>query len=250
MLRMLQQLKVSRRRRFETDVLGDREGFERMTGAIGAQILRHRALYVLHRHRGTPGRECRRHRRQRIRHKQVGLQSFDRGRLARERQHDIGQEVERETPENAVQKRRQIGAEQGLRTQRRDAEWTVLQQHEAGGVAVQEAWKKQRIAPYGNTDQHAPHGASRGRARDSAPRCSTSGTMISFETMIESATHSTITMAVAADRPPTKTPTLSKVAFPSIGNASTYMSLSTAPNGNVTKPASAIGITNRLMATR
>ena len=68
--------------------------------------------------------------------------------------------------------------------------------------------------------------------------------------MIESATHSTITMAVAADRPPMKTPTLSRGAFPSIGNASTYMSLSAAPNGKVMSPASAIGITNRLMATR
>ena len=68
--------------------------------------------------------------------------------------------------------------------------------------------------------------------------------------MIDSATHSTITMAVAADRPPIKTTTLSTVEFASIGNASTYMSLSTAPNGKVTRPAIAIGITNRLMATR
>ena len=87
-------------------------------------------------------------------------------------------------------------------------------------------------------------------SRDRGPRCSTSGTTMSFETMIESATHSTITIAVAADRPPTKTPTLSSGEFPSIGSASTYMSLSTAPNGKVTRPASAIGITNRLMATR
>ena len=73
---------------------------------------------------------------------------------------------------------------------------------------------------------------------------------MSFDTITESATHSTITMAVAADRPPTKTPTLSSGALASIGSASTYMSLSTAPNGKVTRPASAIGITNRLMATR
>ena len=73
-------------------------------------------------------------------------------------------------------------------------------------------------------------------ARVSGPRCSTSGTTISFETMIESATHSTITMAVAADRPPINTPTLSSGALPSIGSASTYMSLSTAPNGKVIRP--------------
>ena len=74
--------------------------------------------------------------------------------------------------------------------------------------------------------------------------------MMSFETMTESATHSTITIAVAADRPPTKTATLSSGASPSTGSASTYMSESTAPNGKVMSPASAIGITNRLIATR
>ena len=65
-----------------------------------------------------------------------------------------------------------------------------------------------------------------------------------------SATHSTMTMAVAADRPPMKTATLSSVEPASIGNASTYMSLSTAPNGNVISPASAIGITKTLIAIR
>ena len=47
-----------------------------------------------------------------------------------------------------------------------------------------------------------------------------------------------------------KTPTLSSGDSASIGSASTNMSLSTAPNGKVTRPAIAIGITNRLMATR
>ena len=73
---------------------------------------------------------------------------------------------------------------------------------------------------------------------------------MSFDTMIASATHSTITIAVAADSPPTKTPRPSSVALASIGSASTYMSLSAEPNGNVMSPASAIGITNRLIATR
>ena len=77
-----------------------------------------------------------------------------------------------------------------------------------------------------------------------------SGNTMSFETMIDSATHSTITIAVAADRPPTNTMTLSRDERPSIGNASTNMSGSTAPNGKETRPAIAIGITNRLMATR
>ena len=74
--------------------------------------------------------------------------------------------------------------------------------------------------------------------------------MMSLETMIDSATHSTITIAVPADMPPTKMTTLSRLAFASIGSASTNMSASTAPNGKVTSPAIAIGITNRLIATR
>ena len=74
--------------------------------------------------------------------------------------------------------------------------------------------------------------------------------MMSFDSITESATHSTITMAVAAESPPMKTPTESSGALPSMGSASTYMSLSTAPNGKVTRPAIAIGITKRLMATR
>ncbi len=163
-LSMLQQFEISRRRRVETGVVAGRESFERMTGAIGAEILRHRALNILHRHRGAPAPERRRRRRERIGHKQVRLQPFDRGRLARERQPDIGQQVKRERPENAVQQRRQVGAEQGLRTQCLDAEWTVLQQQQAGGIAVQKARKKQRIAPHRDADQHARHGAPRGRA--------------------------------------------------------------------------------------
>ncbi|MET3256013.1 hypothetical protein ABIA29_006257 [Bradyrhizobium japonicum] len=67
---------------------------------------------------------------------------------------------------------------------------------------------------------------------------------------MESATHSTITIAVAADRPPTKMATLSRSAPPAIGSASTYISGSAVPNGKLTRPAIAIGITNRLMATR
>ena len=44
--------------------------------------------------------------------------------------------------------------------------------------------------------------------------------------------------------------TLSTGELPSIGSASTNMSGSTAPNGKMTRPAIAIGMTNRLMATR
>ena len=91
---------------------------------------------------------------------------------------------------------------------------------------------------------------SRWPPRASGLRASTSGTTRSFDTIMASATHSTITIAVAADSPPINTIMLMMVVPDEIGSASTNMSLSTAPNGNVTSPASAIGITNRLMATR
>ena len=71
-----------------------------------------------------------------------------------------------------------------------------------------------------------------------------------LDTMIASATHSTITIAVAADRPPMNTATVNSGEPPASGSASTNMSLSTPPCGNTTRPASAIGMTNRLMAIR
>ena len=49
-----------------------------------------------------------------------------------------------------------------------------------------------------------------------------------LDTMIASATHSTITMAVAADRPPMNTATVNSGEPPASGSASTNMSLSTA----------------------
>ena len=94
MLRMLQQLEISRRGGFETGVVGGCESFERMAGAIWTEILGDGALNLLHRHAGTPTAERWGHRRQRIGHEQVRLQSFDRGRLARQRQHHIGQQVQ------------------------------------------------------------------------------------------------------------------------------------------------------------
>ena len=68
--------------------------------------------------------------------------------------------------------------------------------------------------------------------------------------MIESATDSTITMAVAADRPPTKAAMVRTLEPACSGSASTYMSLSTVPGGKVSSPAIAIGTTNRLISTR
>ena len=81
-------------------------------------------------------------------------------------------------------------------------------------------------------------------------RCSTSGMTMWFDTMIASATHSTITIAVAADRPPMNTATVNSGEPPASGSASTNMSLSIDPIGKTISPASAIGMTNRLMAIR
>ena len=72
----------------------------------------------------------------------------------------------------------------------------------------------------------------------------------SFDTMIASATDSTITMAVAADNPPMKAAMVKNDAFTDSGNASTNMSLSMPLDGKVSRPASAIGTTNRLISTR
>ena len=67
---------------------------------------------------------------------------------------------------------------------------------------------------------------------------------------MDSATHATITMAVAADRPPIIVSTAIHGAFACNGKASTVMSRSIAPSGNVRRPAMANGMTNRLIAIR
>ena len=72
----------------------------------------------------------------------------------------------------------------------------------------------------------------------------------SFETMIDSATHSTMTLAVAAESPPTMV--ISAIAGEPAckGKASTVMSRSIEPSGNTNWPATTSGMTNRLIATR
>ena len=68
--------------------------------------------------------------------------------------------------------------------------------------------------------------------------------------MIATATDSTITIAVAADSPPRKAASATSPPPPASGSAKTVMSRSIAPGGKMARPASAIGTTNRLMATR
>ena len=67
--------------------------------------------------------------------------------------------------------------------------------------------------------------------------------------MIESAMHSTITMAVEAESPPRKAMS-AKVALPACtGSASTKASPSD-PGGSSSRPAMAMGMTKMLIATR
>jgi len=73
---------------------------------------------------------------------------------------------------------------------------------------------------------------------------------MSFDTMIATATLSTITIAVAAERPPMKANIAKKSDFAASGSASTNMSLSIVPLGNVVRPAIAIGTTKRFIKTR
>ena len=87
-------------------------------------------------------------------------------------------------------------------------------------------------------------------AISSSRRCSTSGIKMSLDTMIASATDSTITIAVAAESPPTNAAIVNRLEWAASGKASTNMSLSTCPGLNVSSPANAIGTTNRLIRTR
>src|SRR5215469_79257 len=73
---------------------------------------------------------------------------------------------------------------------------------------------------------------------------------MSFDTMMASATVSTITIAVAADRPPMNATSVISWDCAESGSATTNMSLSTRPAEKVNSPAIAIGKTNRLMSTR
>ena len=65
-----------------------------------------------------------------------------------------------------------------------------------------------------------------------------------------SATDSTITIAVAADKPPTNAASARRSEPAESGSASTNMSLSTSPGLKVSSPAMAMGTTNKLMRTR
>ena len=80
-------------------------------------------------------------------------------------------------------------------------------------------------------------------------RRSTTGTMMSLDTMMATATEATITIAVAAEKPPIKVMRATIGMSLVIGSVSTKRSLAP-PEPNCTTPAIATGRTNRLMAMR
>jgi len=100
-LGMLQQLEIRGHPGLEPHVAPCREGFERMLRSLRAEILRHRALDVVHGHGRAPAAEGGRDRGQRVGHEQIGLDELDRGGLACQRQEDVGQHVERQRPSDA-----------------------------------------------------------------------------------------------------------------------------------------------------
>ena len=79
---------------------------------------------------------------------------------------------------------------------------------------------------------------------------SISGNTIELQTMIDSATVSTITIAVAADSPPMKATIASKLWPCATGKASTKVSPSTGCPLNSSIPAIAMGTTKMLIITR
>ena len=80
-------------------------------------------------------------------------------------------------------------------------------------------------------------------------RLSTTGTMMSLETMMATATEATITIAVAAEKPPMKVSRVTAGMSLAIGKASTKRSLDP-PEPNCSTPAIATGSTKMLIATR
>jgi hypothetical protein len=131
---VLQQFEIGGRGRIEIAGMAGGKGLEGLGSALGPRYCA-TVLWMSCTVTGrTPAPERRRDRRQRVGYEQIRLQSFDRRRPLRERHHDVGQDVERERPQHAMHQRRQIGAEQCPRTQRLDAERSMLQRSSPVGL--------------------------------------------------------------------------------------------------------------------
>ena len=110
MLGIAHQAEIGFLLRLEADALAGGEAFEGRARALFAEIARHRRGQLLHRHRGAPQPEARRHRRQLRRHEQIGLQPLDRRRLAAQREADKAQDVDDQAEQHAVHQRRKARA--------------------------------------------------------------------------------------------------------------------------------------------
>lgn len=87
------------------------------------------------------------------------------------------------------------------------------------------------------------------RSSFSRLRRSSAGMTRSFETIVLSATVSTMIMLVAADSPPTKANSARAFQPCDSGSARTNISGSTEPAGKSIRPATATGSTNRLISS-
>ena len=95
----------------------------------------------------------------------------------------------------------------------------------------------------------SPDRSPRSVRRSQVMRSST-GITRSLHTMVESAIAATMTMPLAADRPPMKTKSASASWRSAMGRVSTKVSASTVPSGKCNRPPMAIGRTKMLMASR
>ena len=164
MLGVAQQLEIRLRLGVEADDAARRVTLERGARTLLAEIARDRRRQFLDRHRRAPQPEARADRRQVRGNEHVGLQALDRRRRAREREPDIGEDVEREAPHHAVDERRQVEAEQRLRPQPGETPRPVGEDAGTDNAGLGEARQQQRVGPDQDPDDHAGERAAGGGA--------------------------------------------------------------------------------------
>jgi len=169
MLGVAKQQEIRRSVAVEIDAVGRCERLERFERTVRPEILRHRTEQVLNRDGGAPAPEIRCDRCKLVGHEQIGLHALDGGRLTHQRKHDVGEHVERQAPEHAMDQRRHVGAEQRLRAQTREAEQALREPDGATRITIGETRQEQRVGPDDEAHQHAAHRAARGGAPPEKP---------------------------------------------------------------------------------
>ena len=142
---------------------------ERGAGALLAEIARDRGGQFLDRHRGTPQPEARRDRRKVGRHEQVGLQPFDRSRLASERKRHIGEHVERRLQTTPCASGGRSRPSSACGRSHAMPHGPCVSTLCPTMPASAKLGSKQRIGPGQDADRHAGHRAARGRAPPDQP---------------------------------------------------------------------------------